>query len=119
MRDQVRTALRYPSFVVAVMGVAIVVINLFVIPPFEKVFDGFDAELPLMTRILVGFSHFTVAAWPWLLGGAVAGTFAFRAWLRTENGRYVWDRTRLRLPIAGKITTRRRWRASRAASRWR
>jgi MSHA biogenesis protein MshG len=106
MRDQVRTALRYPSFVVAVMGVAIVVINLFVIPAFQKVFDGFGAELPLMTRILIGFSQFMVAAWPWLLGGGIAGWFAFRAWLRTEEGLYLWDRTRLRLPIAGKIMTK-------------
>jgi MSHA biogenesis protein MshG len=106
MRDQVRTALRYPSFVVAVMAVAIVVINLFVIPAFQKVFDGFGAELPLMTRILVGFSQFMVAAWPWLLVAGIGGWFGFRAWLRTEEGRYVWDRTRLRLPIAGKITTK-------------
>jgi MSHA biogenesis protein MshG len=106
MRDQVRTALRYPSFVVAVMGVAVVVINLFVIPAFQKVFDGFGAELPLMTRILVGFSQFMVAAWPWLLGIGIAGWFGFRAWLRTEEGRYLWDRTRLRLPIAGKIMTK-------------
>ena len=47
MRDQVRTALRYPSFVVAVMAAAIVIINLFVIPAFQKGFDGFGAELPL------------------------------------------------------------------------
>ena len=103
MRDQVRTALRYPSFVVAVMAVAIAVINLFVIPTFQKVFDGFGAELPLMTQILVGFSRFTVSSWPWLLAGAAAAIFGFRAWTRTEEGRYLWDRTKLGLPIAGKI----------------
>ncbi|MEO8312176.1 MAG: type II secretion system F family protein [Caldimonas sp.] len=106
MRDQVRTALRYPSFVVAVMAVAIVVINLFVIPAFQKVFEGFGAELPLMTRILVGFSHFMVVGWPWLIAGAAFAWFAFRAWLRTGPGRYAWDRTLLRLPIAGKIMTK-------------
>ena len=103
MRDQVRTALRYPSFVAAVMAVAIAVINLFVIPTFQKVFDGFGAELPLVTQILVGFSRFTVSSWPWLLAGAAAAIFGFRAWTRTEEGRYLWDRTKLGLPIAGKI----------------
>jgi MSHA biogenesis protein MshG len=103
MRDQVRTALRYPSFVIAVMAVAVCVINLFVIPAFQKVFDGFGAELPLMTRILIGFSQFTVASWPYLIGAGVIGTFAFRAWTATEEGRYLWDRARLRFPIAGKI----------------
>ena len=103
MRDQVRTALRYPSFVIGVMAIAIGVINLFVIPAFQKVFDGFGAELPLMTRILIAVSHFSVVAWPWLLGGGVVATFAFKAWLRTTEGRYLWDRTKLQLPIAGKI----------------
>ena len=106
MRDQVRTALRYPSFVVVVMAVAIAIINLFVIPAFQKVFEGFGAQLPLVTRLLVGFSQFTVAAWPWLAAGAVGVVLAARAWLRTEAGRYAWDRARLQLPIAGKIATK-------------
>ncbi len=103
MRDQVKSALRYPSFVVAVMGVAVMVVNIFVIPAFQKVFDGFGAELPFMTQILVGFSKFTLAAWPYLLAGAVGGFFAFKRWTSTENGRYVWDRSKLKFPIAGKI----------------
>ncbi|GAB4557850.1 MAG: type II secretion system F family protein [Rhizobacter sp.] len=103
MRDQVKSALRYPSFVVAVMGVAIMVVNIFVIPAFQKVFDGFGAELPFMTQILVGFSKFTLAAWPYLLAGAVGGFFAFKRWTSTENGRYIWDRSKLKFPIAGKI----------------
>jgi len=103
MRDQVKTALRYPSFVVAVMAVAICVINLFVIPAFQKVFDGFGAELPLVTRMLIGFSKFMLAGWPYLLAGAAGAVFGFRAWTKTESGRHLWDRTKLRLPIAGKI----------------
>jgi MSHA biogenesis protein MshG len=103
MRDQVKSALRYPSFVIAVMAVAIGVINIFVIPAFQKVFDGFGAELPFVTRLLVGFSRFMVAGWPYLLAGAVGAALAFRWWTNTEEGRYLWDRSKLRLPIAGKI----------------
>lgn len=103
MRDQVKTALRYPSFVIIVMAAAVAVINLFVIPAFQKVFDGFGAELPFMTRILVGFSKFTVNNWPYMLAGIVGGIFAFRAWTQTSEGRYAWDKAKLRLPIAGKI----------------
>lgn len=103
MRDQVKAALRYPSFVLIVMAVAIAVINIFVIPAFQKVFDGFGADLPLMTRILVGFSKFTVAAWPYLLGGLVGGIWLFRKWTNTPDGRHTWDSFKLKLPIAGKI----------------
>lgn len=103
MRDQVRAALRYPSFVVAAMGVAILVVNVWVIPAFAQVFKGFGAELPLMTRILISFSDFVVAGWPWMLGALVAAVLAFRTWVRTERGRYSWDRLRLRLPVSGRI----------------
>ncbi|MEY2890118.1 MAG: hypothetical protein RJA98_26 [Pseudomonadota bacterium] len=103
MREQVRSALRYPSFVVIVMLVAIAVVNVFVIPAFQKVFDGFGTQLPLMTRILVGFSKFTVTMWPYLAVAGVLAWLGVRAWLATSEGRYLWDRSKLRLPIAGKI----------------
>ena len=103
MREQVKTALRYPMFVVIAMAAALVVVNLFVIPAFAKVFAGFGADLPLMTRVLLGFSNFTVAYWPYLLGVVVVLVFSFNAWRRTVRGRFVWDRMSLKFPIAGKI----------------
>jgi MSHA biogenesis protein MshG len=103
MREQVKSALRYPMFVVMAMAIAIVVVNIFVIPAFAKVFQGFGAELPLMTRILLGFSEFMVAWWPAMLVGVIAAAFAFRAWVGTSQGRAQWESIVLRLPIAGKI----------------
>jgi len=103
MSDQVKSALRYPSFVVAAMGIAIVIVNIFVIPAFAKVFKGFGAELPLMTRLLIGFSDFMLNWWPLLLIGSVAAVFGFKAWLKTTKGRYNWDRFKLKIPISGKI----------------
>lgn len=103
MREQVKAALRYPMFVIAAMIVALVVVNLWVIPAFAKVFAGFGAELPLMTRLLIGFSNFMVQWWPALAAGAAGAVFAFRLWTRSRRGRYLWDKIKLRLPIAGKI----------------
>jgi MSHA biogenesis protein MshG len=103
MREQVKSALRYPSFVVMAMVAAMVVVNIFVIPAFSKVFAGFGAELPLMTRILIGFSNFTVNWWHAMLGIAVGAGFAFKSWVGTKRGKYLWDRTKMRIPIAGKI----------------
>jgi MSHA biogenesis protein MshG len=103
MRERVKTALRYPSFVVIAMAGAMTVVNLFVIPQFEKVFASFHAELPLMTRVLIGTSRFTVTWWPAFLAGAVGAVLAFRAWTGSPAGRLAWDRYKLRLPIAGKI----------------
>ena len=103
MRSQVKAALRYPTFVVMAMVAAITVINIFVIPAFAKVYRGFGAELPVVTRYLIAFSDFMVAWWPAMLFGVGAAVVGFNYWVRTPAGRLAWDRTRLRLPIAGKI----------------
>ena len=103
MRERVKTALRYPTFVVIAMVLAMVVINIFVIPAFAKVFESFNTQLPLMTRILLATSNFTQDYWALLLGIAVVAFFGFRAWIKTVKGRYEWDRIKLRLPVAGKI----------------
>ncbi len=103
VRARIKQALRYPILVVGAIMVAIVIINLFVIPTFAAVFASFKAQLPLMTRILLGLSAFTLRWWPLLLGLSVAAAWAVRAWVATPDGRYRWDRWKLRLPIAGPI----------------
>lgn len=103
MSDQIKAALRYPTFVMIAMAVAIVVINIFVIPAFAKVFANLGAELPLMTRILLGFSHFMVNWWPYLLAGLAGIIFLFRSYTSSVKGRYQWDSFKLKSPIAGAI----------------
>ncbi|MBV7534379.1 type II secretion system F family protein [Duganella sp. sic0402] len=103
MRERVKTATRYPSFVVFAMVAAMIVVNIFVIPAFVGVFAKFNAELPLMTRILIGTSNFTVRYWPVGLGGLVASFWGFRTWIGTTRGRYQWDKFKLSIPVAGKI----------------
>lgn len=103
MKEQVASALRYPSFVVIAMAIAMFVVNLFVIPAFAKVFEGFKAELPLMTRILLGFSKFMTEWWAAIIAIVVIAGFVFRTWVRTSHGSYLWDKIKLDLPVAGKI----------------
>ncbi|WP_308921676.1 type II secretion system F family protein [Janthinobacterium sp. J1-1] len=103
MRARVKSATRYPTFVIVAMILAMAVVNIFVIPQFQQVFASFKAELPPMTRILIGTSSLTVNYWPAMLAVMVAGVAGFKAWLRTVPGRYNWDRLKLRFPLAGKI----------------
>ena len=103
MRENIRGAVRYPIFVVVAMAIAIVIVNIFVIPAFAKVFGSLHAELPLLTRILIGFSNFMVRYWLLLLA-VVAGTaVGFRAYTNTHDGKYKWDKYKFQIPIAGKI----------------
>lgn len=103
VRERVKQALRYPAMVMIAIAIALVVINIFVIPTFATVFAGFNAQLPLMTRVLLGFSAWMLRWWPLLLAAAVAAAWALRAWLATPQGRYRWDKLKLQLPIAGPI----------------
>jgi MSHA biogenesis protein MshG len=103
MRERVTAATRYPIFVVVAIVAAIAIVNVFVIPQFVKVFEGFRTELPLMTRILIAGSGFVVAYWPVMLAAAAGTVLALRAWVATPAGRYAWDMHKLRLPLAGKI----------------
>jgi MSHA biogenesis protein MshG len=103
MRERVKTALRYPSFVVFAMIAAMVVVNIFVIPAFVGVFAKFDTELPLMTRVLIATSNFSVRYWPVLATALAAAVWGFRAWVGTAKGLYQWDKFKLKIPVAGKI----------------
>ncbi len=107
-RDTIRraqAALRYPITVLGAIGVAIVVVNMFVIPSFAKVFADFGARLPLPTRMLMASSELTLAYWPYALALGIVGGFGLRSWLRTPAGRLQWDERKLRLPIVGRILT--------------
>ena len=103
MREQVKSALRYPLFVMLAMAAAMVIVNIWVIPKFAQVFANFGTELPMMTRWLLDFSAFMLNYWPHLLAGTILAVVAFRSWLGTAAGRYAWDRFSLRIPVAGKI----------------
>lgn len=104
--DQIKAALRYPTFVLVAISVAIAIITLFVIPAFEKMFTSQGARLPLPTRIILGISNFAVSWWWAILIALVAGYFGWRAWVRTEQGELIWDRFKLRLPVVGNIIHR-------------
>ncbi len=102
-RDQIRSALRYPVFVIAAILVAVVVINVFVVPAFTAIFERFGANLPLPTRILVAMSDVTINHWQVLLVGVVALVTGLRFYLSSDNGRYRWHKLQLRLPLVGRV----------------
>ena len=102
-REQIKSVVRYPAFVMVAAGIGILILNLFVVPVFASVFAGFNAQLPLPTRILIGFSNWTTRFWPLLVIAAIAGSFGIRAGLRSVDGRYWWDQRKLKLPLVGEI----------------
>lgn len=103
MRDQIKSALRYPTFVMVAMLVAIIVVNIFVIPAFAKVFQTMGTDLPILTKLLLATSNFMLNYWLVLVAGAGALFYVFRRYITTEKGKLQWDGFKLKTPIAGKI----------------
>ncbi len=105
-RSRVKSALRYPSFVIVAIVIAIGIINTVVIPAFSKVFQSMNAELPWQTKLLIGVSDFTVNNWYLILAAIIIAITGVRYYINTDKGRYKWDRQKLRLPIIGSIILR-------------
>lgn len=102
-RKQVKSATRYPLFVMGAMAVALAVITVFVIPVFSQTFERLGADLPWQTVALISTSDFVVNYWPLILLGTVGSFFWFRFWIRTESGRLSWDRRKMGFPLAGPV----------------
>lgn len=105
-RKRIKTAMRYPSFVLIAIGIAMVILNIMVIPVFAGMFAKFGVELPLATRILLATSHFFVHYWWGMLGVLLAMVFGWRRWVSTVKGKLTWHRWQLKLPIVGTIIER-------------
>ena len=105
-RKRIKTAMRYPTFVISFIVVALFVLNVKVIPQFASMFARFGVDLPLPTRILITTSEFFVNYWAFMLAGIVSLIFAFKTWVRTEKGQEKWDKFRLRMPIIGDLVNR-------------
>ena len=103
---QIKTALRYPSFVLIAFAIAIAVVNIWVIPAFAGMFDRLGAELPLPTKILLGISAFFTATWPFLLAVIVGGIYWFKQFIKTDEGAIKWGKFRVTMPLIGDIINR-------------
>lgn len=103
VRERIKTAMRYPTIVVAAIAIAVAIVNFAVIPAFAKIFQASKVQLPLLTRVLVATSDFFIAYWPFMLGVMALGALGFVAYIGSERGRYAWDRVKLRIPVAGRI----------------
>ncbi|KPQ28021.1 MAG: MSHA biogenesis protein MshG [Marinobacter excellens HL-55] len=102
-KRRVKQALRYPTFVVIALLAALMVVNFLVIPRFASVFSRMGADLPFLTQVLVGTSNFLLGYWYIVLFVVVAIGLVLRQWKKTENGREIWDRYKLKTPIIGPL----------------
>ena len=103
MKGKVRGAMIYPAFVLFIAVVVVIVLMVKVVPTFTAIFDSYDAELPIMTQMLIAISDFFKAAWLPMLGIGAALVLAFKLYGNTETGRINLAKLQLKLPVLGNI----------------
>jgi type IV pilus assembly protein PilC len=106
LRRQIRSAMMYPAFVFVFAVVALLVVVAFIVPIFAGIFEeiaseqpGESAQLPLLTRMTMGFSNFVTGYWFVWVPLLIGGTIGFFQWKKTEWGRPQWDRVKLKIPF--------------------
>ena len=99
LRRQVRAAMIYPAVVISFAIVVLLALVAFVVPVFAKVFKDFGGKLPGLTQVTIGVSHVVTGLWYLLILGTIGIVVAFLRWKKSESGRPLWDRFRLRFPL--------------------
>jgi type IV pilus assembly protein PilC len=104
IKSKVKSALVYPTSIIVVAFIIVVIIMIFVIPAFKTLFEGFGADLPGPTLVVMAISDFFVSWW-WAIFGSIGGGlwFFFYTWKRSEKMQSTMDRLMLKLPILGDI----------------
>jgi len=100
---RVKNALTYPFIVIIVAVIVIALLVTFVLPTFTDLYGAFEVELPLITRILIGFADWFSQYGLYIVLVIVAAVVIGFAYIKTPAGKYQWDRLSLNLPIVGRI----------------
>jgi type IV pilus assembly protein PilC len=104
LKAKIKKALNYPMAVIAVAVIVTAILLIKVVPEFESVFQGFGAELPAFTQVIVNLSR-GLTQWWWLVLGCIIGViFVFQTvYKRSQKFRDWMDRALLKTPIVGDI----------------
>ena len=101
IRSKVISALIYPAIVLTAAGFGTLFLVLVVFPQISDLYAQFGADLPLITRFIIGLSNFLISYWYLVLATIAGLVVGVRRWLRTPNGRRVKDTVILKIPIVG------------------
>jgi type IV pilus assembly protein PilC len=100
---KVKGAMIYPTVIMSVAAICVVVLLIFVIPVFAGMFASAGQALPLPTRLVIGASGFLKAYW-WVIGAVIITSgYMFKKYYASSNGKLVIDRLMLRMPVLGDV----------------
>ncbi len=103
LSKKIESALTYPIFLIMISTIIVIFLVSFVMPKIIGIFEGMKMALPWSTKLLIGFVLFMKGFW-WLVCMALIGIIsAISLWIRSEKGRRIWDRIKLKLPVIGPL----------------
>ena len=102
-KGKVKSALIYPIIIVIGMLVVSAIMIIFVIPKMTDLYSQFDAELPFMTRLLIGISAVSQKFWPLVIVSIFFGILLIRTYAKTKSGKLLIDSLLLKIPIIGPL----------------
>jgi type IV pilus assembly protein PilC len=103
LRHRIKSAMTYPVVVVCFVGLIMMAMLLFIVPQFKSIYAQLGGVLPLPTRILLAVSDMFKHDFLFVVLGCGAAIWGFRRYVKTENGRYQWDKLKLKIPIFGQL----------------
>ncbi|MFQ5452201.1 MAG: type II secretion system F family protein [Candidatus Paceibacterota bacterium] len=102
-RSKIKNAMIYPAIILVAMFIVIFIMISFVLPNLLKIFDDFDAKLPLSTRILIKISDFAQAYWWLILFGLIGLVIGLKKYYKSKVGRHSIDNFTLRIPVISNV----------------
>lgn len=105
-KKRIKSAMRYPSFVMMALAAAVTIINIWVVPAFAQLFEKFNAELPLVTKILIGMSDIFVNYWAIMIVVICTVSLGAYHYKKTDSGANQWGKYKLKMPIIGDLIVR-------------
>jgi type IV pilus assembly protein PilC len=102
-KRQVKSALTYPTVVIIVAFIAVIVMSVFVLPKFTGLYASLGAKLPLPTRMLIAFTDFMTAYWLYVLGAVALIVIMFFAAAGGARGKSRRDSIAMKLPVIGNL----------------
>ena len=101
--SRIKSAMIYPVFIISSMVVVGFLMMTFVVPNMTKMLEETGAELPLVSRILIGTSDFMSSYWYYIIFGVAGLIVLFRFWLKSGVGKLTWDALKIQIPIFGTL----------------
>jgi type IV pilus assembly protein PilC len=106
IRAKFKGAMTYPIILLSITFIVFMGLMIFVMPRLGTIIKelaGPNAELPMMTKVLLGISGFLVHQWYILLAVAVIGVFFLRKAIATPEGRRKKDQLFMKIPIINQV----------------